>query len=109
MLAQYIIYLFFDLFGLSKTRQLRIGGVKRSRRNLKKVSFDWKFKGLVSLLIVESDWRATNLPPPMPMISPNASYQSFEIAILFKVVKRSGNCVVEDDDSSPPQPSGLRL
>ena len=28
----------------------------------KKGSFDWKFKGLVPFLIVESDLKATNLP-----------------------------------------------
>jgi hypothetical protein len=39
----------------------------------------------VSFLIVESDWKAANTPST-PTISPNASNQNFEIAILFKVV-----------------------
>ena len=50
-------------------------------------------------LIVESDWRITNTPLT-PTISPNTSNQNFEIAILFDVVKKSGNYVFEDD--TPP-------
>ena len=56
---------------------------KQSCRNFKKGSFDWKFKGIVSFLIVKSDWRATS--PPTPIIPPNTSNQTFEIAILFSV------------------------
>jgi hypothetical protein len=41
---------------------------KRCHRNFKTGSFDWKFKGLVPFLIVESDLRATN-PPLMPTFS----------------------------------------
>jgi hypothetical protein len=41
----------------------------------KKSSFDWKFKGLVSILIVESDWSATI--PPTPTIPPNTSNKYF--------------------------------
>ena len=42
---------------------------KRYRKNFKKGSFDWKWKGLVPFLIVESDWRATNflLAPTVPV------------------------------------------
>jgi hypothetical protein len=72
---------------------------KCCRRNFKTGSFDWKFKGLVAFLIVESDWRATK-PPVIPIISPNTSNQSFEIDILFDVVQRSRNYVFEDD--TPP-------
>ena len=43
-----------------------------------------EIKGLVPFLIVESDWRATS--PPTPIISPNTSNQTFEIAILFSLV-----------------------
>ena len=57
---------------------------------------DWQYKALVPLLIVESDWKETT----MPTISPNTSNQSFGIAILFSVVKRSGNYVFQDDN--PP-------
>ena len=52
-------------------------------------------------LIVESDWRATNLPLT-PTISPNTSNQNFEIAILFNVVESSGNYVFENDQPSIP-------
>jgi hypothetical protein len=55
-------------------------------------------EGLVPLLIVESDWRATNTPPK-PMIFPNTFNQNFEIAILLNVVKRSGNYIFEDETS----------
>jgi hypothetical protein len=37
--------------------------------NIKKGSFDWKLKGLVLFIIVESGWRATN-PPLKSTISP---------------------------------------
>ena len=52
---------------------------------MKKGAFDWIFKGLVSFLIVESDWRATS-PLPTPIIPPNTSNQNFEIVILSSVV-----------------------
>ena len=58
---------------------------KLCRRNLKKDSFEWKFKALVSFLIVEIDWRITNTPLTST-ISPNTSDQNFEIAILFDIV-----------------------
>ena len=47
-------------------------------------------------LIVKSDWRTTNNPFPHT-ITPNASNQNFEIAILFDEAKKSGNYVFEDD------------
>jgi hypothetical protein len=53
----------------------------------------------VPILIVESDWRATN-PTLPPTIYPNTSNQHFEIAILFNVVERHGNHVFEDDKPS---------
>ena len=71
-------------------------------RNFEKDSFVWKLKGLVPLLIAESDWRATN-PPFMPAISPNTSNQNFEIAILFSDGIRSGNYVFVDNNP-PLQP-----
>ena len=51
---------------------------------------------LVPFLIVKSDWKATNTPSA-PTISPNTSNRNFEIAILFDVVKRSGNFVFENE------------
>jgi hypothetical protein len=62
-------------------------------------------KGLIRLeierasafLIVERDWRATNVPLT-PTIFPNTSNQNFEIAILFNVVESSGSYVIEDDN-----------
>ena len=54
-------------------------------------------KGLVPLLIVESEWRATN-PPLPPTIFPNTFNQSLEIAIFFNVAESSGNNVFEDDE-----------
>jgi len=61
---------------------------------VEKGSFDWKLEGEVPLLMVESDWKATN---PLP-ISPNTSNQNFEIAILFNVFERSRNYVFEDNN-----------
>ena len=77
------------------------------RRNIEKSSFDWKLKELVPVLIVESDWMAPNLPP-RPTISPNTSNRNFEIAILFNLVERSRNYVLEGD-ILPLQPSGQGL
>jgi len=65
-------------------------------RNSEKSSFDCKLKELVLFLIVESDWRATNLSST-PTISSKASNQNFEIGVLLNVVKRSGNYAFEDD------------
>jgi len=70
------------------------------RRNFEKISFDWKFKGLVPFLIVEIVWRATD-PPPKPTISLNTSNQNFEITILFNAFDRSRNYVFKD---YPPPP-----
>jgi hypothetical protein len=53
-------------------------------------------KGLVPILTVKSDWKATN-PPLIPTISPNTSNQNIEIGILFNVIENSGYCVFEDD------------
>ena len=69
------------------------------RKNFEKSSFDLELKGLMPVLIVESDWRATN-PPPTPSIFPNTSNQNFKTVILFNVIDRSGNYIVEDDN--PP-------
>ena len=71
---------------------------KNCRRNFKKGSFDWKLNRLVPLLIVESDWMATN-PLPTPTLFPNTSNQNFQLTVLFNVVERSGNHVFEDDNS----------
>jgi len=47
-----------------------------------------------------------NLPPSLT-ISPKTSDRNFEIAILFTVIKRSGNYVFEDDD--PPKTFRARV
>ena len=49
-------------------------------------------------LIVESDWKATDIPL-MPTISPNTFNQSLEIVILLNVVESSGNYVFKDEKS----------
>ena len=66
MLAKCVIFFLY-------TNALRVEGVVVETS--KKGKFDWKFKGLVLFLIVESDWRATN-PFPMPTISPYTSNQN---------------------------------
>jgi hypothetical protein len=63
-------------------------------------------EGLLPVLIVKSAWRKTNTPPS-PTISPNTSNKSFEIAILFDVVERSGNYVFEKD--IPPRALRARV
>jgi hypothetical protein len=55
-----------------------------------------KAKGLVPYLIAETDWKAINTLCT-PTISPNTSNQNFEIAIVFKVVERSGNYVFGEE------------
>jgi hypothetical protein len=53
-------------------------GPKCFRKNFKKGSFDWKFKGLVVFLIVESDWRATK-----------PSLGAYKVGIEIFVIKTS--------------------
>ena len=57
-------------------------------------SFDWKLEWLVTFLIVESDWKATNTPSTST-VYPNTSNQKFEIAILFNAIEYSGNYICE--------------
>ena len=49
---------------------------------------------------------ATNTPST-PTIYPDTSNQNIEIAILFKVVERSGNYIFEDD--TPPTALRVRV
>jgi hypothetical protein len=53
---------------------------KGCRRNFEKDSFNWKLEGLVSFLIAERDWKATNTLSTTNF-SPNTLNQNFEIAI----------------------------
>ena len=71
-----------------------------------KGSFDWKLKGLVPFLIVQSNWRVAN-PPFTPTISQNTSNQNLEIAILFNIIESSKNYVFEDN--KPPGPLRTRV
>jgi hypothetical protein len=52
-----------------------------------------------SLLVVESDFKATD-PPSTPTTSPNTSNPNFDIAISFNIVESSGNYMFEQD--TPP-------
>jgi hypothetical protein len=62
-----------------------------------------------SLLIVESDSKATDTPST-PTISPNTSNQNFDIAILFNVVESSGNYIfVQDIHSTVFRDNGYKL
>ena len=78
------------------------------RRNFEKSFFDWELEGSVPFLIVESDWRATNIPLT-PAICANTSNQNFEITILFNVVQRSENYVFEDDSPQSPHGKGCKI
>ena len=78
---------------------------RRSFKNFEQGSFDWKLKGLVPFLTVESNWRDT-YPPPTPTVSLNTFNRNFEISILFSIVERSRDYVFEDDN--PPPPTALR-
>jgi hypothetical protein len=51
----------------------------------------------VVFLILKTDLRATIPPPSHNNHFPKTSNQNFEVAILFSVVKRTGNYVFEDD------------
>ena len=53
------------------------------RKSFENGSFDLKLKGLVPILLVQRDWWAI-YHPPMPIISPNISNQSLEIAIFVQ-------------------------
>ena len=55
-------------------------------------------------LIVKSDRRKTNTPPT---ISLKTSNKNFEIAILFNVVEKSRNYVLED--KTPPTALNARV
>jgi hypothetical protein len=61
-----------------------------------------------ALLIIETDCRIVNTPL-IPTISPNTSNQNFEIAILFDVVKKSGNYVLRMTLPHSPQGKGCKL
>jgi hypothetical protein len=60
-----------------------------------------KIKRASVLLIVESDWRATD-PPLTSTISSNTCNQNFEIFIFFNVVESSGISDFEDDKHPKP-------
>ena len=81
---------------------------KCCHRNFKGGSFDWKLEGLVPFLIVESEG---NQNPSHVSISSKTSNQNFQIAILFNVVKRSGNYVLKNETPflHSPQGRGCKL
>jgi hypothetical protein len=78
---------------------------------LEKGSFDWRFKGLVPILIVEWDCRATK-PRNTPTFITNKPNLNFETAILFNVVESSGNQVCDSENptsSHSSQGKGCKL